>query len=65
MQRALEVLVNNGLNMSQQCDVTTKQVIPHWAPLIEVVYKSRRWSHSHTRKTVYSAGHPVCREIET
>lgn len=52
--------------MSQQCNVTAEQVIPHETALIEVwfVRSRRQWSHSHTRDTVDTVGHHIYREIE-
>ena len=65
MQRNLEVLVNNGLNTNQQRDVTAKQVCTSGSLNRRVVFKTRQWSHSCTRKTVYPASHHHCREIKT
>lgn len=62
MQSDPKVLINNGLNMIQQCNVTAKKSNSVLGFLNRgIVYKTRQWSHSHTRKTVYAAGHHVCR----
>ena len=70
----LEVLVNNKLNTSHQCDVTAKQGIAcAWGCTnISMVYKSKEAVVSlplcverPIRNAVYTAGHHIGREKPT